>query len=453
MAMLINECLCFITKQYDNLNKVNLTSSLDFYQLKVLVDAKEIIVAEYEKVGDANNIKSFKTKRKENSPGAKSKVIKDILDIWDVVDTTLAGKLGVTFVAADPNQLPSVNADQFNLQFLIGAINKLQDEVKQQRGSLEGITQSLTAVHTRLDSFSSVDSRSTEKQESSTFHSVNKDSVIEVRKNGKRRLSGDEEREKFNASASKRIATETTLVSSTPLATEGTTFFLSSSASSPAPLVLQPSRPAPLLASLLTLPPPSPSNTALNPPSAPHPLLVPELLPVPQEVSTSTSNSPPTLPPVKALLPPDTGKSIPTPKDSYATTADTAKEKWTLFQARKKKKIVPVVGSGTGEGNILEAIPRPPPRDYWEISISRIKDTSTEDQVRRQLHNHGIEVRKITLFPSKIKGTKAGRICVAREHRDRVKDAKVWPAGCQVADWIHKPKGIRTPRSVSSAES
>ena len=149
MAMLINECLCFTTKQYDKLNKVNLTSSLDFYQLKVLVDAKEILVTEYENVGDANNIKSFKIKRKENSPGAKSKVIKDILDIWDVVDTTLGGKLGVSFVAADPNLLPSVSADQFNLQFLIGAINKLQDEVKQQRGSLEGISQSLTTVHSQ----------------------------------------------------------------------------------------------------------------------------------------------------------------------------------------------------------------------------------------------------------------------------------------------------------------
>ena len=74
MAMLINECLCFTSKQYDKLNKVN-TSALDFYQLKPLVDAKEILVAKFEKVRDANNIKSFKTKRKENIPGAKSKSV------------------------------------------------------------------------------------------------------------------------------------------------------------------------------------------------------------------------------------------------------------------------------------------------------------------------------------------------------------------------------------------
>ena len=136
MALFINECLCFVINQYDKLNKVNLTSALDFFSLKEVLDAKDILILEFEKIGDSTLIKNFKTKRRENAAGAKAKIVQDILDIWEVVDRTLGGKLSVTFVAADPNRLPSVNADQFNLQFLIGAISKLQDAVKGQEETL-----------------------------------------------------------------------------------------------------------------------------------------------------------------------------------------------------------------------------------------------------------------------------------------------------------------------------
>ena len=131
MSLVTNECLCFITKQYDKLNRVNLTSTLDFFSLKELSDAKDILIAEFTKVGNAAAIQNFKTKRRENQSGAKTKILNDILDVWEVVDRTLGGKLDVSFVAADPNRLPSVNAEKFNLQFLIAAITKLQDQSRQ----------------------------------------------------------------------------------------------------------------------------------------------------------------------------------------------------------------------------------------------------------------------------------------------------------------------------------
>ena len=121
------------------------------------------------------------------------------------------------------------------------------------------------------------------------------------------------------------------------------------------------------------------------------------------------------------------------------------------MEARKNKKVVTVIGSGgigDGDANILEAVPSAP-RDFWDISVSRLKDTTTDDQIRRQLHQHGIEVKDIFLIPSKIKGTKAARVRVFREHRNRVKEAKVWPVGCRVADWIQKPRTMRAEKTAS----
>ena len=151
MAFLISECLCFISNQYDKLNRNNLTSTIDFFTLKELSDAKEILIVEYERVGDAALIQAFKTKRRENHAGAKTKLIKDLLDIWEVVDRSLGGKLNVFFAAANPNRLPSVNAEAFNLQFLIGAITKLQEKQDLQHESITAVAQSLTNVHRRLD--------------------------------------------------------------------------------------------------------------------------------------------------------------------------------------------------------------------------------------------------------------------------------------------------------------
>ena len=82
------------------------------------------MIAECEK----NNVSNAINDSKKNRIGSKveQKVIQDIIDIWQAVDTEKGGQLATEFVAANPNRLPSVNADQFNLQFLITSILKLQ---------------------------------------------------------------------------------------------------------------------------------------------------------------------------------------------------------------------------------------------------------------------------------------------------------------------------------------
>ena len=57
--------------------------------------------------------------------------------------------------------------------------------------------------------------------------------------------------------------------------------------------------------------------------------------------------------------------------------------------------------------------------------------------MKTHLHKHGIEVRNVFILSSKIKGTKAAKVRVAPEQKDRVKNAEIWPTHCRVADWIN----------------
>ena len=111
-----------------------------------------------------------------------------------------------------------------------------------------------------------------------------------------------------------------------------------------------------------------------------------------------------------------------------------------LVNARKKKNITTV--KGTKQSGILEGV-APKPRDYWEIFVSRLKETTTADQVKRHLHENGIEVKDVYLLNSKRIGTKSAKIRVALEHRNRVKEENVWPMHCCVQDWAAPAKAAR----------
>ena len=79
-------------------------------------------------------------------------------------------------------------------------------------------------------------------------------------------------------------------------------------------------------------------------------------------------------------------------------------------------------------------------RDFWQFSVSRLKETTTDDAVRRHLQSAGIEVREVWMLASKFKGTKTAKIRVAKEHKDRAKSASIWPVHCQIRDWEFGPK-------------
>ena len=76
-------------------------------------------------------------------------------------------------------------------------------------------------------------------------------------------------------------------------------------------------------------------------------------------------------------------------------------------------------------------------RDFWDISVSRLKESTAADKVKTHLQKYGIEVREVFILASKIKGTKAAKVRVALEQKDRVKLPEIWPQHCKVADWIN----------------
>ena len=105
-----------------------------------------------------------------------------------------------------------------------------------------------------------------------------------------------------------------------------------------------------------------------------------------------------------------------------------------------------VTGSGVkGQDDDLEGV-APFVRDFWDISVSRLRETVTADKVKTHLHKHGIEVKDVFILSSKIKGTKAAKVRVALEQRDRVKSPEIWPQHCKVADWVNfrrRPNSVR----------
>ena len=132
-TLLSNEFLCFLTAQYDKIDRENLISSLgDFYSYREALEAKTLLVSECEKANIVDSIKEFSIKRVEGKSGALRRVITDTVDIWTIVDREKAGNLGVHFVAQNPNRLPHVNADKFSLQFLIAEIKKLHEKIDKQ---------------------------------------------------------------------------------------------------------------------------------------------------------------------------------------------------------------------------------------------------------------------------------------------------------------------------------
>ena len=70
------------------------------------------------------------------------------------------------------------------------------------------------------------------------------------------------------------------------------------------------------------------------------------------------------------------------PKSFASTTKDGASDNWTLVKARNKKKIVPVTGQVIKRNDDdLEGVP-PVIRDFWDLSVSRLKESATADKVK-----------------------------------------------------------------------
>ena len=120
----VNELLCFLSTQFDKLDRTNINSVLvDFYKRDEIIKAKDILISECQKVNVSDQISESKKSR--HKPNVEQKHIKDILDIWTVIDNEIGGNLNTKFVASNPNRNPSVNADRYNLKYLISSILNL----------------------------------------------------------------------------------------------------------------------------------------------------------------------------------------------------------------------------------------------------------------------------------------------------------------------------------------
>ena len=135
-----------------------------------------------------------------------------------------------------------------------------------------------------------------------------------------------------------------------------------------------------------------------------------------------------------------TDNVTPNTNPSFASTVESLSQnenRWTLAQARKNKKVIPVIGQSDSQD--LKGV-APFKKDHWDISISRLQEDSTSDKVKTFLQSKGIEVRDAFVFSSKIKGTKSARVRIAIEHKEKCKNAEIWPMHCRVSDWVFKKK-------------
>jgi hypothetical protein len=129
-TLIVNEVLCFLSTRCDKLNKEEVIKSLlDNHDEDELVKAKRLLISECEKVQITTSIKSFTPSRNKN---IKDKTVRDLFDIWQIVDREKGGQLNIQFVAADLNKVCSADAEKLDLQSLLKEILSLKEIIQKQ---------------------------------------------------------------------------------------------------------------------------------------------------------------------------------------------------------------------------------------------------------------------------------------------------------------------------------
>ena len=132
--------------------------------------------------------------------------------------------------------------------------------------------------------------------------------------------------------------------------------------------------------------------------------------------------------------PPSSFPHLPPPRHFADKAENLGKNGKDWKVAGKKKKAQKPAVIGTNETSGLKGVP-PRSKSHWTFSVTRLDDHTTIDLVRRHLHQSGIEVIDVWLLNSQVKGTKTAKIKVAKEHRERAKNASIWPLHCRIKDW------------------
>ena len=460
MNLTINELLCFVSDQSDKLTSNFLETTIrDFYTLEEAKKAKQILLSEFDKVCNPDLVKEQRKERVNGKSSAKEKVVKDIIDIWQTADQETAGILQTQFVAADISRLPIVNADKYNVQFLVSSILKLQEQARQQTELNENILNTLLKVNKKLDPENSGHNRSlpqTPIRLSSYVEVCDEDDDDEVRITKTKSVLVPEQGKKrrLNSAAApfvsrrnsstdpKRSASLTTPI--TPAAASSTAASSNAAKPTAAPSTAESSTTAsptavPPTAALSSSAPPTAALSTRETSTA-----APSTTSLSSTASSTTASSTGASTTTTSVSTPLTSSVSPS-VNSAASFAQTTKQlnqnnsTW-LVKARKNKQSVTVIGKENSSG--LKGV-APVTRDFWDLSVSRLAESTTDDQVKRHLQSHGIEVKEVFVFASKIRGTKAAKVRVSIEHRDKAKDGELWPLHCRVQDWIYKAKSSK----------
>ena len=130
-----------------------------------------------------------------------------------------------------------------------------------------------------------------------------------------------------------------------------------------------------------------------------------------------------------------TSDSLPSSSESSSSSLKSSSLSW-LTKARKTKKIETIVGNR--EDGQLEGV-APRVKDFFDLFVSNLSETTTDFQLKTCLQGHAIEVKDVWLLNSKKKGTKSAKVRIAIEHRNKAKDAGIWSKHIHVKDWVRKP--------------
>ena len=83
----INELLCFVSGQADKLpNDFLHQKILEFYSEDEVTLAKTTLLCEFDKVLNPDAVKEQRKNRLNGKTSAKEKIVKDILEIWQILD-------------------------------------------------------------------------------------------------------------------------------------------------------------------------------------------------------------------------------------------------------------------------------------------------------------------------------------------------------------------------------
>ena len=127
MSQIVNELLFYVAEQYDKTTRQALEVFLsDNFTIEDVLAAKSILIAECDKVGISDDISDSRRGRQKKN--ILLKVIKDILDIWDVVDRLKGGQLLCHFIRPVDNGVDRINPiskpshQPFDSQLLVAAL-------------------------------------------------------------------------------------------------------------------------------------------------------------------------------------------------------------------------------------------------------------------------------------------------------------------------------------------